>query len=104
LLTTNPEINFGLLSAFLPITFFDDFKITTTGIECHFNQEVEKILPLITSFLEALKHVTMKNFYFDMQTKKIGILKIYDAEPLSFNTEFIFQEILCDYIKHELNK
>jgi hypothetical protein len=101
LLTTDPDINIGLLSAFLPVTFFDDFKITPTGIVCNFSQEIEKILPQVISFLDALKQVTMKNFYFDMQSKKIGILKIYDAEPLSFNEKFIFQEVLCDYLEQD---
>jgi hypothetical protein len=101
LLTTDPDINFGLLSAFLPVTFFDDFMITPVGIVCNFNQEIEKILPRVISFLDALKQVTMKNFYFDMQSKKIGTLKIYDAEPLSFNEEFLFQEVLCDYLEQD---
>ncbi len=104
MLTANSDINCGLLSALLPVTFIHDFKITSAGIICYFKEDIEQILPQVSSFLDALKEVTMKNFYFDMKTKEIGTLKTYDAEPLSFNEKYFFQEVLCDYIDHGSNK
>ena len=89
-LTTKPAINRGLLSALLPITFIRDFKLYSSELECELTEEVEKILPQLEMFLDTINEITDNQFYFEITSSKIGLLKIYDAECLNFNENLLF--------------
>jgi hypothetical protein len=100
-LTLNPNVNRGLLSALLPATFFQDFQISSTEIICFFNEDIEKILPQVITFLDLLENVTEVQFYFEMETKTKGILKTYGTEKISFNEHLVFQEVICSKTNSE---
>ena len=92
MLTTKNAINRGLLSALLPITFIEDFKIRASELICFFTADVEYILPQIEKFLDTLNEITDTQFYFEMESSKIGVLRTYDAENLHFNERLLFEE------------
>ena len=99
-LSLNPEINRGLLSALLPMTFIKDFQIKEDRIVCIFTTEYHNILPQVQSFLDALREIAETQFYFEMKTKKIGLLKVYDATPLTFNKNLLFKYTIdCEISK-----
>ena len=86
----NFVINRGLLSALLPMTFISDFQIQHSDIVCNFTTNYEEILPQVQMFLDALGEIAETQFYFEMQTSWIGVLKIYDTEPLNLNEHLLF--------------
>ena len=91
-LTPNKAINRGLLSALLPTTFIKDFRVYASELVCSFIQDIEDILPQVHVFLDVLNEITETQFYFEIHSKRLGILKTYDAEPISFNKELLFSE------------
>ncbi len=93
-LSQNPAINRGLLSALLPLTFIHDFQLQESEIIVKFSAKFEEILPQIQSFLDALGEIAETQFYFEMKTKKIGVLKVYDANPLLLNEHLLFEQTI----------
>ncbi|PWI47740.1 hypothetical protein CEE45_10180 [Candidatus Heimdallarchaeota archaeon B3_Heim] len=100
-LSFNPAINRGLLSALLPMTFIQDFHIQHSEIICYFTKNYEEILPQVQTFLDAIGEIAETQFYFEMQTSRIGALKIYDTEPLTLNEHLLFENnIDCELKKN----
>ena len=91
-LTPDKAINRGLLSALLPMTFIKDFRVYESELVCSFTQNIEDILPQVQAFLDVLNEITETQFYFEIHSKRIGILKTYDAEQISYNKGLIFPE------------
>lgn len=92
MLTAKEEINRGLLSALLPITFIKDFKVYASELVFSFTEDIEKILPQVEVFLDALNEISDTQFYFEVENKRIGVLKIFDAEKITFNKDLLFPE------------
>ncbi|MCK4848544.1 MAG: hypothetical protein KAT16_05950 [Candidatus Heimdallarchaeota archaeon] len=92
MLTAKTAINRGLLSALLPMTFIKDFRVYASGLIFSFTEDIENILPQVETFLDTLNEITDTQFYFEVVSKRIGILKIFDAEKVTFNDELLFQE------------
>ena len=101
-LSSNPTINRGLLSALLPVTFMKDFQIQESEIVCQFSEDYENILPRVQSFLDALGEIAETQFYFEMRTKKIGVLKVYDANPLLLNEYLLYDNKVDCEIKEKV--
>ena len=57
---------------------------------CSFTKNIEDILPQVQAFLDVLNEITETQFYFEIHSKRIGILKTYDAEQISYNKELLF--------------
>ncbi|MHA2238155.1 MAG: hypothetical protein ACXAB2_07265, partial [Candidatus Hodarchaeales archaeon] len=84
-LTTISTINKGLLSALLPTTFIEDFKLYPNRIMIYLVENITDLLPQVEVFLDALSEVTETKFYLEMVTPKIGILRTYGIPELCFN-------------------
>lgn len=92
LLTSIPSINRGLLSALLPTTFIEDFKLYKNKIVIYLIDEITNLLPCVEIFLDALSELTETQFYIEMNTLKKGVLKTYGVPELSFNSNLLFQD------------
>ena len=91
MLTAKSAINRGLLSALLPMTFVRDFRVYASELVFSFTEDIENILPQIETFLDTLNEITNTQFYFEVDSKRIGVLKIFDVETITFNKDLIFQ-------------
>ncbi len=91
MLTAKKAINRGLLSVLLPMTFIRDFRVYASELVFSFTEDIENILPQIETFLDTLNEITNTQFYFEVDSKRIGVLKIFDAEKITFNKDLIFQ-------------
>jgi hypothetical protein len=91
-LTTISTINKGLLSALLPTTFIEDFKLYPNRIAIYLVENITDLLPQVEVFLDALSEVTETKFYLEMVTPKIGILRTYGIPELCFNPQLLFQD------------
>ena len=83
-------VHHGLLSALLPMTFIEDFYFYSSVLVCTFSQDIERILPQVQTFLDALNEITETQFYFEIHDKRIGILKNYDSEWIMLNKSLEF--------------
>ncbi|MHA2278493.1 MAG: hypothetical protein ACXAC2_22165 [Candidatus Kariarchaeaceae archaeon] len=92
MLTAKEGINRGLLSALLPITFIKDFKVYASELVFSFTDDIEKILPQVETFLDTLNEISNTQFYFEVENKRIGVLKIFDAENIKLNKDLIFPD------------
>ncbi len=101
-ISSNPSLNRGLLSVLLPLTFISDFELHESEIVCKFTQGHESILPQVQAFLDALGEITESQFYFEMQTNKVGFLKIYDSNPLLINEDLRYEEVIDCEMKDKI--
>jgi hypothetical protein len=92
MLTSKKTINRGLLSALLPMTFIKDFKVHTSELIFSFSEDIENILPQVETFLDSLNEITDTQFYFEMASKRIGMLKTFGVEKITFNENLLFQD------------
>ncbi len=92
MLTVKEEINRGLLTALLPMTFIKDFRVYTSELVFTFTEDIENILPQVEMFLDTLNEISDTQFYFEVESKRIGVLKIFDAEKITFNKDLLFPE------------
>ena len=92
MLTTKLAINRGLLSALLPMTFIKDFRVYASELVFSFTKDIENILPQVEMFLDTLNEISDSQFYFEVESKRIGVLKIFDAEKITFNKDLLFPQ------------
>ena len=90
-LTAKMVINRGLLSTLLPMTFIKDFRVYASELVFSFTDDIENILPQVETFLDNLNEITNTQFYFEIDSKRIGVLKTFDVETITFNKDLIFQ-------------
>jgi hypothetical protein len=98
-LSTIPSINKGLLSALLPITFIEDFKLYSNRIILYLIDDIVEILPRVEAFLDALSELTETELYLEMVTPRKGILKTYGVPELSFNPRLLFENDETDFYR-----
>jgi hypothetical protein len=92
MLTAKKAINRGLLSALLPMTFISDFRIYASELVFSFTEDIENIIPQVEMFLDTLNEISDTQFYFEVESKRTGVLKIFDAEKITFNKDLLFQD------------
>ena len=92
MLTTNTAINRGLLSTLLPMTFIGDFRVYASELVFSFTEDIENIIPQVEMFLDTLNELSGTQFYFEVESKRIGVLKIFDTEKITFNKDLLFPE------------
>ena len=92
MLTAKEGINRGLLSALLPMTFINDFRIYASELVFSFTEDIENIIPQVEMFLDTLNEISDTQFYFEVESKRIGVLKIFDDERITFNKDLLFPE------------
>ena len=73
------------------MTFVRDFRVYASELVFSFTEDIENILPQIETFLDTLNEITNTQFYFEVDSKRIGVLKIFDVETITFNKDLIFQ-------------
>ena len=90
ILTRNAAINKGLLSTLLSMTFIKDFKVYASELVFSFTEDIENINSQIELFLDTLNDLSGTQFYLEVESKRIGVLKIFDTEKITFNKDLLF--------------
>ena len=94
--TTNSKLNAALLTALLPVTVLQDYKIQSNGIYCVFNSPISHIQEIIKTFLSGLYEVTGTIFYYEIVNYREAVLKIYGVDGLEFSQEVLYKSIEKD--------